>query len=209
MRNLVLLALIAVISYFLGGLNGAIIISQVIYRKDIREYGSGNAGMTNMLRTFGVSAALMVVAVDVGKSIVAVFIGNWLFGYAGYQTLGRLFAGFCVMMGHIFPAMYNFKGGKGVLSGAVMLLFVDWRVALVCIGIFAVTVAITRYVSLGSILAAVTFPITMFFMPGHTRIEAAVSLLCALLVIFKHRENIGRLVTGKESKVSVGGKKPV
>lgn len=206
--NVILLLLIALASYFLGGLNGAIIISQAVYRKDIRNFGSGGAGTTNMLRTFGWAGALMTVGIDVLKSVAAVFIGNWLFGYAGYPAVGRLFAGFCLMMGHIFPVLYQFKGGKGILCGAVVLVSVDWKAGLICIGIFAVIVAIFRIVSLGSIIGAAAFPFLIYFMPGHSNVEAMLALCCSLLAIFMHRGNIGRLVTGREPKISVGGKKP-
>ena len=205
--NIILLTIIALVSYFLGGVNGAIIISQAAYGRDIRNYGSGNAGANNMLRVHGGGAALMVVLVDVGKSVIAVLIGNWLFGYAGYPVVGKLFAGFCLMLGHLFPVFYQLKGGRGVICGAVTVFLVDWKVGLVCLGIFVVELAALRYVSLGSILGAIAFPIAIWLMPGHTSLEAALSLCSALLVIFKHSDNIGRLVTGRESKISVGSRK--
>ena len=199
-----LLILIAIESYLLGGINGAIIISRFVYGRDIRQYGSGSAGLTNMLRTFGMLPAGMVLLIDVLKSLVAVLIGAWLFGFVQFPGVGRLFAGFCLMMGHVFPVYYGFQGGKGVLCGAIMALLFDWRVGLICIGAFAVIVFFTRYVSLGSILGAAAFPIVTLIFPSHIKTETILALCCALLLIYMHRSNISRLISGKESKLSVG-----
>ena len=204
--NFILLVLIAVLSYCLGAVNGAILISQAFYKKDIRDFGSGNAGMTNMLRNFGAVAALGVVGVDVLKSVIAILLGGWLFGLADHPEVGKLFAGFCLMLGHIFPIYYGFKGGKGVLCGGVSMLMFDWRVGLIVLAAFAAVVFFSRYVSLGSIVSAVAFPvITLIFHREITIIILAV--LCGVLVIIKHKDNINRLLTGREPTLQFKGKK--
>lgn len=204
--NFILLLLIAAIAYALGAVNGAIIVSRYLYRKDIREFGSGNAGMTNMLRTFGATAALLVIVVDVLKSVIAVLLGGWLFGLAQYPLIGKLFAGFCLMLGHIYPVYYGYRGGKGVLCTGTAILLFDWRVGLIVLAVFALTVFFTRYVSLGSVVSAVLFPlVTLFFhRDGLTTILA---LLAAILIVFKHKENLSRLVMGREPKLQVKEKR--
>ena len=122
-----MLAAIAVVSYLLGSLNGAVIASKYVFHRDVREYGSGNAGLTNFYRTFGTPGLLIVLGTDVVKSLIAVLIGGAVMGIVEYPTVGKLFAGFCLMLGHIYPVFYGFRGGKGVVCAAVTLLCVDIR----------------------------------------------------------------------------------
>ncbi len=199
----VYLLIIAIVSYFLGGLNGAIITSMNLFKKDIRHFGSGNAGLTNFARTFGTGGTPMVIAVDVLKAVISIFFGGWLMGLAGYPLIGRLFAGFCVMLGHVYPVYYHFQGGKASLCGGVLVWMVDWRVGLVCTAVFLVAVIFTKYVSLGSILGSACLPVSIWIF-GHTGLEGLLGLLCALLIITAHRENIKRLLSGTESKLSIG-----
>ena len=202
-----MLILIAIESYILGSVNGAIITSRFIFRKDVRNYGSGNAGLTNFLRTFGITGLALVVLIDVAKSVIAMLIGGLLMKSFEAVTVGKLFAGFCLMLGHIFPVLYGFKGGKGVLCGGVVAFMVDWRIGLVCIAAFAVVVVFTGYVSLGSMIGAALCPI-MLWIFGFTGLEGTLALLCALLIIFKHAENILRLIGGTERKLSFGPQSP-
>lgn len=201
--KVVVLVIIAVVSYLLGSLNGAIITSRLEFQTDIRKYGSGNAGLTNFHRTFGSSGMKMVLAIDVLKAVVATLLGGALMGIFGYPMLGKLFAGFCLMLGHSYPVFFGFKGGKGVLAGFSMLAIADWRIALICLVVFVGIVAFTRYVSLASMLGSACAPLAIWAF-DYGGLEGTIALLCVLLVIFGHRANIGRLLTGTEAKLRVG-----
>ena len=154
-----LLAAIAVFSYLLGGLNGAIIASKYVFHRDVRDYGSGNAGLTNFYRTFGAPGLAIVIGTDVLKTVIAVVAGGLIMGTQGAASTGQVFAGFCVMLGHIYPVFYGFRGGKGVLCAETMLLIVSFPTGLVSLLIFVGIVWATRYVSLGSICGALIAPI--------------------------------------------------
>lgn len=191
--------LLAIAGYLLGCANGAILTSKIFYHDDVRKHGSGNAGLTNFYRTYGAKLVLCVIAIDMLKAVVAVELGGAILGGA----LGKYFMGFFCMLGHMFPAPYRFKGGKGILSSGTLLLCLDWRVALVSWGAFAVLVALTRYVSLGSVAAAALLPVTTFFvyrgMPHFPWIMLLGTLIGGM-VVWAHRENIKRLIHGTESK---------
>ena len=148
--------IIAASAYLLGSLSFAIIICKLTLGKDIRSYGSGNAGLTNAYRTMGAGKTLLVLFGDIAKAAAALAIGGVLAG-----MMGKLVAGIFVILGHVFPVYFGFRGGKGVLVGATMLVFLDWRIFLVALVLFVIAVALTRWVSLGSILGAISFPITM------------------------------------------------
>lgn len=201
-----LLCITAVVAYFLGGLNGSIIASKTIYKNDVRDFGSHNAGLTNYLRTYGVGGVALVLLTDILKSVIAILIGGWLLGTQGYPVTGRVFATFCLMLGHIWPAFYQLRGGKGVLCAGVAVLMVDWRAGLLCWVVFLVVVIFTHYVSLGSISCSIFFPIGLLIF-GHRGIDVWLGLFCALLLIGKHHKNIIRLIHGKESKLSIGSKR--
>lgn len=194
-----LLAVIALESYLLGGINGSIIVSRFLYRKDIRNYGSGNAGLTNFYRVFGSFGVAIVLLVDILKSVIAVLIGRLLMLIVGEPVVGTIFAGFCLIIGHIYPVFYGFKGGKGVLCGVVVALMVKWWMGLLCLLVFFVVVVFTRYVSLGSMLGAAVFPF-MVWIAGLGGLEGFLGLFCVLLLIFAHRGNIFRLINHTESK---------
>ena len=195
------LVLTALVAYTLGSLNFALILSKRMYGEDIRNFGSKNAGTTNMARTYGKKAALFTILGDILKGVVAVVIGSFLMG----ATLGGYFAGLMCVIGHVFPVFYGFRGGKGVATAAAVILVVNWQVFIIMISLFILSVVLTRYVSLGSCLAAAIFPfltfnfVTVKGVPygGFAFIFA---LLMAMLVICKHHTNIYRLVNGKESK---------
>lgn len=202
--TVLLLILTAVIAYGLGGINGAIVASWLTHHKDIRNYGSHNAGLTNYYRTFGAAGVALVFAIDIVKAVVAVLLGSVILGIIGQPVIGKLFAGFCLILGHMYPAFHHFKGGKGALCGEVLACVVDWRVGLIMILVFIVVIIFTRYVSLGSMLAALAFPILLWSF-GYSTLEGVLGLLCALLVIVKHGENILRLIGGTERKLSFKG----
>ncbi|NLW65535.1 MAG: glycerol-3-phosphate acyltransferase [Clostridiales bacterium] len=204
-QMILFLVLTALVSYCLGGINGAIITSVNYFKKDVRNFGSGNAGLTNFSRTFGEEHVLLVLFVDVVKTIIAVWFGGWLMGRLGLADIGKLFAGFCTILGHIYPPYYSFRGGKGSLCSCALAFMVDWRLGLIGIIIFLVVVIFTKYVSLGSIIAVLSLPVVLWSL-GFTGLEGLLGLFCATVVIFAHRENIKRLLNGTESKLSIGSK---
>ncbi len=192
--------IIAASSYLLGSFNSAIVICFLTLHKDIRAYGSGNAGLTNAYRTMGAQKTVAVLLGDIVKTIIAVMIGGVLIG-----PIGKLIAGIFVILGHVFPVYFGFRGGKGVLAGATMLAMFDWRIFLIALALFLLSVGVTRWVSLGSILGAISFPITTWLYYQ----EIALTVIAAgmsLSVIFLHRANIKRLVNGTENRLSLGGK---
>ena len=194
-------AIIAVCAYLLGSLSFAIIVSKLTLGKDIRNYGSGNAGLTNAYRTMGAKKTLLVLLGDIAKGAAAVSIGMVLAG-----PVGKLTAGMFVILGHMFPLYFGFKGGKGVLVGAVMLVFFDWRVFGIAFLLFVLAVALTKWISLGSILGAISFPITTWVF-YRDPVLTAMAFGMAAVVVFMHRSNIGRIIRGKENKFSFKSKK--
>ena len=203
MRTLYLI-LTAIIGYCLGSLNGAIIAGQFVLHKDIRRFGSRNAGLTNYYRTFGTPGLVVLVLIDVLKTVIAVLIGGALLNKVEAREVGMLFAGFCVILGHMFPAIFQFRGGKGVLCGVTMAFLVDWRVGLCCLLTFLILVLFTRYVSLGSVVGSALCPVYLWVF-GHEKLSIILGALCALLIVIKHAENIVRLVSGTERRIDLGG----
>ena len=191
---------IALACYLLGCFNGAVIVSKYILRDDVRNHGSGNAGLTNFHRTFGGGLTLVVILCDVLKAVLAVLLGSWLFG--GNPMLGKYFAALFCLLGHMFPCMFHFKGGKGILSGGTIALMIDWRVALVVWGGFLVLVIVTRYVSLGSLWAGASFPFISWYCFPEVRVVVLAFLLGGL-VVWQHRGNAQRLLHGTERKFSL------
>ena len=193
--------LTALIAYGLGNLNGAIIISRALYRKDVRTEGSKNGGLTNFMRVFGKKAAPLVILVDAGKALCAAWLGGLLLRNYTTVEFGRALGMLCVVIGHMFPALFHFHGGKGILSGVSAVFLLDWHIGLILLGLFFFILLLTRYVSLGSILGAALCPVLAQLFVG----QLPVTLLCALagaLMIFMHRSNITRLLNGTENKFS-------
>ncbi len=229
------IAAIIAAAYFLGGINFAIIISKKKFGADIRDYGSGNAGMTNMMRTFGKKAGIITFVGDIGKTVVACLLGYLLLG-----RLGAFVAGLFCMVGHMFPAAYKFKGGKGVACALATILMTDvgnpfmYHIPLVLVLtliIFAAVYLVSKYISLAAIMSMLIYPMILFVfenvsmstISGDETVmkDPAVSfyaidfayyiiiaLLMTTLVVFMHRANIGRLFRGEESKTYLGKKKP-
>ena len=203
--------LVAVIAYFCGCFNGAVIVSKYILRDDVRTHGSGNAGLTNFFRTFGGPLTFVVILCDVLKAIVAVWVGILAARYLILDdpmmiTLGKYWAGLWCLLGHMFPCMFGFKGGKGILSGGAIAIMIDWRVALVVWGGFLVLAVLTRYVSLGSCWAGASFPFITWFVYREPVITGLGAFI-GLLILYMHRGNIHRLLTGTENKFSLHKKK--
>ena len=210
------LPLIAVISYLLGSINTSIIVSKVALKKDIRDYGSGNAGFTNAVRSMGWKRGLIVLFGDVGKCAAAILLGQLI--YSGNMSFdggagGRLLAGAFVFLGHIYPLYFGFRGGKGVLTLGTTMAMYDWRIFLIAFGVFLIISICTRYVSLGSICGSLTLPVMVYLFSQTSMTDLHMSLgytfvaaFMSGLVTFKHRSNIKRLIHGTESKFSFKGK---
>ena len=218
--------------YLLGSVNWAIIVTRFFSRKDIRDEGSGNAGATNVLRSQGVLPAVLTSIGDVAKSALAVLLGGWLLGVLGtcatnpvgeidpwttwltvdaLRMIGGYVGGLACIIGHTLPVFYGFRGGKGVLTTLGMFLVLDTRVALICLGIFAVIVWLSRMVSLGSVLSIgfgpVLVPLFSVFVDGKPAPWVIFCTVCACIVetiiVVKHKANIQRIAAGTENKLGV------
>lgn len=216
-------AVIVIISaYLLGSINTAIVVSRTLYHDDIRKHGSGNAGLTNMLRTYGKGAAGLTLLGDILKTAIAVLIAGflWGFGYVGGISVGGgnlgpelgfcYIAGLFAVIGHIFPIFYKFKGGKGVLATATMGLILSPLPFAILLLLFIVIVAISKYVSLGSVIGAIFYPVSLFiyfkifFTEGTSMplLMAFSSIMLAILIVWCHRENLERISNHTERKLS-------
>lgn len=200
---------ILVIGYLLGSINTSIIVGK-FYGTDIRKHGSGNAGMTNTLRTLGKTAAVLVIVGDVLKGVISYLIGNFIGNTSAadvsiyFVGMGGMVAGIAAIAGHNWPIYFGFKGGKGILTSFSVVMMMDWKLGLILLGIFVLVVAITRYVSLGSIIACIVFPIGAFLM-GNGPVFVVFAAILSVLAISRHSANIKRLISGTESKL--GAKK--
>ena len=200
--------LVAVIAYAIGSVNFSIIFSKKFAGFDVREKGSGNAGTTNMLRSVGKGLAALTLICDILKGIVAVLVAYWIGKIAGESVKSEILvqlAGFFAVFGHTFPVYFGFKGGKGVATSLGILLLVNWQIGLICL-IFAILVmAITRMVSLGSIMAAILFPVLTIFIRDHYIVDGnyiIFGIAMAVFVVFNHRSNLKRIYKGEENKLS-------
>ena len=199
--------IVAVAAYFLGCFNGAVVVSKYILRNDIRNHGSGNAGLTNFYRVFGGGLTFVVILLDVVKAVIAVLLGIWLLNLPlGFVALGKYWAGLFCLLGHMFPCMFGFKGGKGILSGGTIAIMLDWRIALVVWGGFLILAVLTRWVSLGSIWAGASFPFATWFVYQNW-ILTILAIIIGGLIVWKHRGNLQRILKGTESKFSLHKKK--
>jgi glycerol-3-phosphate acyltransferase PlsY len=206
-----------VASYLLGSINSAIIISRALYKEDIRTHGSGNAGLTNMLRTYGGKAAALTLMGDMLKAVIAILFTSIFFGlsYKNGISLSQYcyLSGLSAVLGHVFPIFYGFKGGKGVLVAATMTLILCPIHFLTLILVFIIIVVISKYVSLGSIVVATLLPISVcLYIPLACGVKLPMIIAISLIflggfVVWCHRSNIKRLIAGNEKKISIGGKK--
>ena len=200
------LAITLVAAYLLGNLNGAVLISHMLH-DDVRSHGSGNAGLTNFIRSYGANRAASVILIDAGKAVVACLLGGLLLKSDLGYTAGAALGGAAVMLGHVFPVFLGFRGGKGILSGLFVAVCTDWRVALLILAVFAVFYLATQYVSLGSVMSAVAFGVGFFVFHYGNWIVAGCGLFMGALAIFMHRQNIVRLLKGEERKTNLFKKK--
>ena len=199
--NVFCVVLVLLVSYLLGCFNGSVVISHFIIKDDVRTHGSGNAGLTNFYRTYGAKYALGVILFDMGKTVLSCVLGGLVMRYlVGDWTLGLLLGGLGCELGHMFPVFFGFKGGKGILSGGTLVWLLDWRIGLIAWGLFAALWLLTKYVSLGSVCATASMPVTTWLFLGHNVLYTVLALLVAALVIWCHRENIHRLLHHQERK---------
>ena len=209
-------------AYLLGSMNWAIILTRLFKGQDIRKVGSGNAGATNVLRSQGVVMAVLTLIGDIGKGVLAAFLGGWIMSwvqlspsdipmltYESLTLVGRYVAGVFVVVGHLYPVFHGFRGGKGVAATVGLIFVLDWRMALMCLGLFILTVALSRMVSLGSVLAMSYVPVLTFVfrrwaddMPIESVLFCTIlSGIVGLIVIFKHGSNMHRIANGTERRI--------
>lgn len=195
--------------YMLGNLNGAFLVSYLVANEDVRKRGSGNAGLTNFVRNYGGKPAVMVIGTDMGKAVLACLVGGALLAPFGQEVAGRAIGGLSVILGHAFPALLGFKGGKGILSGVTVALCLDWRIGLFVFGIFLAAYFLTHYVSLGSVLSSGSFGFIYAFFHRDQPVAICVGFILSFMIVWLHRGNIVRLVKGQERKTNLfgGGKK--
>ena len=194
------------VGYLLGNLNGAVCMSNLVAHEDVRNQGSGNAGLTNFIRNYGAASSVSVILIDGGKAALACLSGGLMLTPYGMWLEGMSIGGLAVMVGHDFPALLGFKGGKGILSGCVIAFVIDWRIGLLILGIFLLGYLLTQYVSLGSVLASATFAVGFAVFHYDNLVVMICGIVMGLLAVYMHRGNIVRLVQGKERKTNLSGK---
>ena len=204
--------IVSIIAYLLGSISFSIIISKKMAGFDVRDKGSKNAGSTNVLRTVGKKAAIITLICDCLKGVIAIliaYIAGKIWTNLDSALLVQL-AGIFVVLGHTFPVFFKFKGGKGVATSLGVLLMVNWQIGLICLVFALILMALTRFVSLGSVAAAILFPVLTVFITNNYLVPGnyiIFGIILAILVIFNHRENVKRLLTGTENKLSFKGTK--
>ncbi len=199
----------AIIAYLIGSVNFSVILSKKMAGFDVREKGSGNAGTTNMLRSVGKKAAALTLICDVLKGVVAILIAmfiGWAFKVENQSLLVQI-AGIAVVLGHTFPIFFGFKGGKGVATSLGILIMSNWQIGLICLVFGVLLIALTRMVSLGSCAAAVLFPVLTLFITDNYIVSQGsgyliYSIILAVIVLFNHRSNIKRIMSGTENRIS-------
>ena len=202
--------IIAIIAYAIGSINFSVLISKKMAGFDVREKGSGNAGTTNMLRSVGKKAAIITLLCDILKGIVTILIA--LIAGKIVKNVDRAvlvqIAGILVVVGHTFPIFFEFKGGKGVATSLGVIMMINWKIGLICLVFALVIMAFSRMVSMGSVGAAILFPVLTLFINTNFIVEASgmkyfiFSVILAVMVIFNHRANIKRIANGTENKLS-------
>ena len=194
------------VGYLLGNLNGAVCMSQLLAHEDVRRHGSGNAGLTNFIRNYGAGKSIAVIAIDGGKAALACLAGGLLLASRGMYLEGKALGGLAVMLGHDFPALLGFKGGKGIMCGCLIAFTVDWRIGLFVLGAFAVVYFITWYVSLGSITGSIAFGVGFAIFQHDNLTVMICGIVMGAVAVFMHHANISRLLKGQEKKTNLFGK---
>ena len=199
----------ALIAYFIGSINFSVIISKKVAGFDVREKGSKNAGTTNMLRTVGKKSAALVLICDILKGVIAILLAKLITQNVN-QAIGVQIAAVCVVLGHTFPIFFEFKGGKGVATSIGVLLMINWQIGLICLAYGILMIVLTKFVSLGSICAAILFPILTIFVENNYIAYGAnyivFGFIMAVFILINHRENIKRLNKGTENRISFSKK---
>ena len=203
MSTIVGFAAMVILPYLLGSVNSSILIGKLFGINDIRKHGSGNAGATNTLRTIGKRAALFTFAGDVLKGVLAVLMG-WITNSILHIDMAGLaiIAGLFVVVGHIFPIFFRFKGGKGVATAIGMIFMLDFRIGLILVVLFAAALFLFRYVSLGAIVGVVAYPILVMVFHPSEGLFIITSFCVSALIIFMHRSNIVRIAKGTENRIT-------
>ena len=196
---------VAIVAYAVGSVNSAVLLSRKFAGFDVREKGSKNAGTTNVLRTVGKKTALLTLICDILKGVIAVLaaiFAKTMWGVTDVQTL-KYIAGFMVILGHTYPIFFEFKGGKGVATAVGVLLMLNWKIGLACLIFGLLIITVSKMVSLGSVSAALLFPVLSIFMQKEiTFVQILLCFAIGLFVVFNHRTNIKRIKEGKENKLS-------
>lgn len=199
-------ALVALIAYLLGSVSFAIIVSKIVAHDDVRKYGSKNAGMTNILRTYGKWPAFFTLLGDFSKGMIAVFAARWLFSLLGITSFDAGYiAGFFALLGHLYPIYFGFRGGKGVLTSLGIMVVVNPMVFLILVIIFVPVLLITKIVSLVSVTGAISYPIVTVIVDYCLRkpvlFDFCFAALFSVIIIYKHKDNIKRLLNGTERRI--------
>jgi len=194
-KNLIVL----IAAYLLGSINTSIIVSKIMIGDDIRNHGSGNAGATNTLRTVGKKGAVFVVVGDILKTIIAIYIGKFILNF---DQNAVFIAGLGTVLGHNFPLYFKFKGGKGIVVSTTAMFFADPVIGLIVFVVAISIMAISKYVSLGSVLGAVLFVVCAFIFKSQNTDFIVFAMMLALLAIYMHKSNIVRLFNGTENKLN-------
>ncbi len=195
--------LAAVVGYLLGNLNGAVGVSKLFSHDDVRSHGSGNAGLTNFVRNYGGWMTLLVLAIDIGKTVLACLIGGALLSPYGLTMEGKMIGAIAVTLGHDFPALLGFRGGKGIICGVSIAFSLDWRIGTLILSVFLVLYLLTGYVSLGSIAGGVFLMIGFIIWWRENPLVMAGGIFLGALAVFMHRSNIKKLIQGTESKTNL------
>ena len=199
--NYLVFIIIAIAGYLFGSISFALIVGKLMYNTDVREKGSKSAGATNVLRTLGKKAAIIVTIGDISKGIIAYLVGSYIGGFAGNNELGALIGGFSAILGHNYPIYFNFKGGKGVLTSLALVLMLNWKASVIALAVFVILLLIFRYVSLASLVATFTNVVLLCIFMWDKPVYCITAILAGALIFIKHKSNIKRLISGTESKI--------
>ena len=204
--------IVAIIAYLIGSINFSVILSKKMAGFDVREKGSGNAGTTNMLRAVGKKAAAITLICDILKGVVAILIAMFIGNMVETSNVALLvqIAGVAVILGHTFPVFFKFKGGKGVATSLGVLILSNWQTGLICLVFALILMALTQMVSVGSIAAAILYPVLTLFIRENYIVEGyyfIYSIILDVIIVYNHRENVKRLLNGTENKISFKGTK--
>ena len=200
-------AVVIILSYLIGSINFSVILSKKMAGFDVREKGSGNAGTTNMLRSVGKKAAAITLVCDILKGVISILLAILIGKIACSSNVSLLVqvAGISVILGHTFPIFFKFKGGKGVATSLGVLIMSNWQIGLICLVFALILIGLTQMVSVGSIAAAILYPVLTLFIPQNYIVPGnylIYSIILAVIIVLNHRENVKRLLAGKENKIS-------